>query len=204
MPSTAGPDTVLALLDEIADGALLADAGGRVLHASRPFRASAELLGLRLDGVFADRLLELADRTSEPYGFAAAVGRLGDAAGRVEFEDAALGRFYRLDASAVREAGRIWMLREVTEERERGRLRDQWVATLGHELRTPLTSMAGFIELLEDGGAGPLTPDQARYLEIVGRAADRLQLLVDELLERSAPERATKGPAETNDVREAG
>ncbi|HEX6761540.1 MAG TPA: histidine kinase dimerization/phospho-acceptor domain-containing protein [Gaiellaceae bacterium] len=190
MPSPAVPDAVLALLDEIVDGALFADARGQVLHATVPLRASAELLGLRLEGVFVDRLLELADRTSEPYGFAAAVGRLRDGAGRVDFEDAALGRCFRLDASPARDVGRVWMLRDVTEERERARLRDERVAAVGHELRTPLTSMAGFIELLEDGGAGPLTPDQARYLEIVGRAADRLQLLVDELLaERSEPAR---------------
>jgi signal transduction histidine kinase len=204
VPSPAEPAPVLALLDELGEGILLADGDGRALHANRAFRASAEVLGLRLDGAFVDRLLELADRTSEPYAFTAAVGALGDATGRVDFEDAALGRCFRLDASSARAAGRIWMLRDVTEEQEQIQRRDEWVATLGHELRTPLTSMAGFIELLEDGAAGPLTPEQARYLEIVGRAAGRLQLLVDELLERSGMERATKGPAQTNDVREAG
>ena len=45
--------------------------------------------------------------------------------------------------------------------------------------------MSGFIELLADGDAGPLTPEQMRYLEIVRRAAGRLHALVDELLERS-------------------
>ena len=43
--------------------------------------------------------------------------------------------------------------------------------------------MAGFIELLEEGGAGPLTAEQARYLEIVRRAAERLQGLIGELLD---------------------
>jgi signal transduction histidine kinase len=133
--------------------------------------------------VFVDRLLELADRTNEPYAFTAAVEQLRTDAGRVEFEDAAGGGAFQLRVSAVEPAGRIWTLREVTGQRDEARARDDRVAALGHELRTPLTSMTGFIELLEDGGAGPLTPEQARYLEIVRRAAERLQGLVGELLD---------------------
>jgi signal transduction histidine kinase len=176
-------DALLALLDETTDGILFVDADGQILFASRPFRRAADSLGLSLEAVFVDRLLELADRTNEPYAFTAAVERLRADAGCVEFEDAAVGRAYQLRVSPVDPAGRVWSLREVTSRREEDRARDDRVAALGHELRTPLTSMTGFIELLEDGGAGPLTPEQARYLEIVKRAAERLQGLVGELLD---------------------
>ncbi len=183
MRPTTETDAVFALLDETVDGMLLTDADGRLLLANRPLRRSAETLGVGLDGTFVDRLLELADRTSEPYAFAAAIERLRSDGGWVEFEDAALGRFFLLHASPLDPAGRVWTLRDVTEQHDAGRARDERVAALGHELRTPLTSMAGFIELLRDGAAGPLTPEQARYLEIVGRAAERLQGLVGELLD---------------------
>ena len=99
---------------------------------------------------------------------------------------------------------RVWTLRELTELRARERARDELVATIGHELRTPLTSMVGFIELLQDGGAGSLGPEQERYLEIVRRAAERLQRLVDELLERSATGSIAKGPEQANERTEAG
>ncbi len=37
------------------------------------------------------------------------------------------------------------------------------VAKGSHELRTPTTSIAGFVELLQDGQRGTLTHDQARF-----------------------------------------
>ena len=183
MRPTTEADALLALLDETPDGILFVDGGGQILFANRPFRRFADVLGLSLEDVFADRLFELTDRTTQPYAFAAAVERLRVDAGCVEFEDAAAGSAYQLRVSPVGAAGRVWTLRDVTEQRGEDRARDDRVAALGHELRTPLTSMTGFIELLEDGGAGPLTPEQARYLEIVGRAAERLQGLVGELLD---------------------
>ena len=50
--------------------------------------------------------------------------------------------------------GRIWTLREVTQQRELDRLKDDFVATVSHELRTPLTSMMGFLEMIREGEAG--------------------------------------------------
>jgi signal transduction histidine kinase len=180
---TTETDPLVALLDETTDGLLLVDAGGETLLANRPFRQWADRLGLSLEGALAGRLVELADRTTEPYAFAAAVESLRDGAGCVEFEDAVAGGVYRLHVSPAGDAGRAWTLRDMTRERDADRARDDRVAALGHELRTPLTAMAGFIELLEDGGAGPLTTEQARYLEIVRRATERLQGLVGELLD---------------------
>jgi len=78
--------------------------------------------------------------------------------------------------------GRIWTLREVTQERELDRLKDEFVATVSHELRTPLTSMMGFIEMLREGEAGELSAEQNRFLAIVHRSSERLQRLVGDLL----------------------
>src|SRR5581483_10696343 len=78
--------------------------------------------------------------------------------------------------------GRIWTLRDVTQERELDRLKDEFVATVSHELRTPLTSMMGFLELVREGEAGELTDEQRRFLTIVHRSAERLQRLVGDLL----------------------
>jgi signal transduction histidine kinase len=177
-------DALLELLDRTVDGILLTDSTGAIRLANGPFRRLAEDLGLSLDGVFVDRMLELADRTSEPYALTAALDRLGDEQTIFEFEDAAAGRNFGLHVSAWDAGlGRVWTLREVTKEREREREREELVATLGHELRTPLTSMTGFLELVRAGSAGPLTAEQERYLEIVHRAADRLHELVDELID---------------------
>jgi signal transduction histidine kinase len=62
------------------------------------------------------------------------------------------------------------------------RLRDEFVAVVSHELRTPMTSIIGYLELIREGDAGPLSAEQRTYLDIVSRSSDRLVELVDELL----------------------
>jgi signal transduction histidine kinase len=177
-------DALLRLLDRTVDGILVTEPSGAIRLASDPFRRLAADLGLGLEGSFVDRMLELAERTSEPYALTAALERLGSDPVTLEFEDAAAGRSFGLHGSPWDPGlGRVWTLREVTKERARQREREELVATLGHELRTPLTSMTGFLELVRAGSAGPLTPEQERYLDVVRRAAERLHELVDELID---------------------
>lgn len=66
--------------------------------------------------------------------------------------------------------------------RELDRLKDHFVATVSHELRTPLTSIVGYTELLSDGSVGELDPEQAQFIGVVARNANRLQRMVDDLL----------------------
>ena len=64
------------------------------------------------------------------------------------------------------------------------RARSEFMATASHELRSPLTSIKGFAELLMSGPyASSIPPRQLEFVEIIGRSADRLVQLVDELLE---------------------
>ncbi len=59
-----------------------------------------------------------------------------------------------------------------------------FIAMVSHELRTPLTSIIGYLEMLDDAG-DPL-PDKTRhFLAAVGRNADRLLVLVSDLLAAS-------------------
>jgi two-component system, OmpR family, phosphate regulon sensor histidine kinase PhoR len=54
-------------------------------------------------------------------------------------------------------------------------------AALQHDLRTPLTSIAGFVELLADGSAGPVTAEQKRLLDAIARNAVKLTVMIDGL-----------------------
>jgi signal transduction histidine kinase len=65
---------------------------------------------------------------------------------------------------------------------ELDRLKDEFVATASHELRTPLTSISGYLEMSLDPAEGPLSPARESHLRIVQRNADRLGVLVDQLL----------------------
>ena len=64
---------------------------------------------------------------------------------------------------------------------------------IGHELRTPVQVIAGFVELLLAEQAGPLTPEQRRYLEEAQRSCQRLA--------RFAAELSAGDPAVTSPVR---
>ena len=183
--------TVLrAVLDSTVDGILLSDADGNVQLANRPIVTLTRDLGMSYDGLVVDRLLSVQDRIRDGDRYAAAMERLRGNVNEAtfdEFEDTVSGRVFQGFTSPVRDdrgnfLGRIWTLREVTQQRELDRLKDEFVATVSHELRTPLTSMMGFLEMIREGEAGELTDEQKRFLAIVYRSSERLQRLVGDLL----------------------
>lgn len=81
--------------------------------------------------------------------------------------------------------GRLYVLRDVSREREAERVKDEFVSMVSHELRTPLTSINGYVELLLDGDVGELSADQLDFLRVVKHNADRLLALVNDLLDIS-------------------
>ncbi len=63
------------------------------------------------------------------------------------------------------------------------RAKDELVATVSHELRTPLTSIKGALGLIRSGAAGELTDKIRDLLDIAYRNADRLVLIVNDILD---------------------
>jgi two-component system, OmpR family, phosphate regulon sensor histidine kinase PhoR len=61
------------------------------------------------------------------------------------------------------------------------RAKTDFFATISHELRAPLSSIEGYIELLSEEEAGPVTPEQRQMLKTVDRSALRLRNLTDDL-----------------------
>jgi len=66
--------------------------------------------------------------------------------------------------------------------READRLKDEIVQNVSHELRTPLTFVKGYVDLLLDGDAGPLTDSQREYLRIVAEKTDIVTRLVSDIM----------------------
>jgi two-component system phosphate regulon sensor histidine kinase PhoR len=67
------------------------------------------------------------------------------------------------------------------------RQREEFVANVSHELRTPLSLIKGYVETLLDGAKdNPEVGD--RFLKIIERNANRLDLLIQDLLTISALE----------------
>ncbi|HEY9855136.1 MAG TPA: HAMP domain-containing sensor histidine kinase [Stenomitos sp.] len=63
------------------------------------------------------------------------------------------------------------------------RLKRNFISTVSHELRTPLTSVIGYLEFLEDRIGGPLTPQQAEFVDHMKEGSHQLAGLIDSLLD---------------------
>ena len=179
-----------AVLDSTIDGILLSDAEGNMQLANRPLVRLTRELEMSYEGPVVDRLLSVEHRVRDKEAYHSAMERLRDNPDEStfdEFEDTVSGRVFQGFTSPVLDdrggfLGRIWTLREVTQQRELDRLKDDFVATVSHDLRTPLTSMMGFLEMIREGEAGELNDEQKRFLAIVYRSSERLQRLVGDLL----------------------
>lgn len=84
--------------------------------------------------------------------------------------------------------GTVSIFRDITHEVEVDRLKSEFVATVSHELRTPMTAIKGYVDILVMGAAGALNENQIHFLDIVRNNIDRLNILVDDLLDVSRME----------------
>jgi two-component system phosphate regulon sensor histidine kinase PhoR len=80
---------------------------------------------------------------------------------------------------------------ELGQARELDRLKSNFVNAVTHELRTPLTSIKGYAEFLEDGIGGDLSATQLNFVHQLLAGTERLERLVDDLLDFARIEAGT-------------
>jgi two-component system, OmpR family, sensor histidine kinase BaeS len=68
---------------------------------------------------------------------------------------------------------------------ELDKLKAEFVSVASHELKTPINVMMGYLQLLEEGVYGPLTPKQLEVHKTLGLQANTLARLVSQLLDVS-------------------
>jgi len=78
--------------------------------------------------------------------------------------------------------------RAVARLEELDRLKSNFLATMSHELRTPLTSVIGYAEMLAEGLAGPIAPEQRDYLATILSKADQLLGMITSVLDVASVE----------------
>jgi PAS domain S-box-containing protein len=83
--------------------------------------------------------------------------------------------------------GAIFLAENVTEqiaERKKiARMQSEFISTVSHELRTPLTSIRGSLGLIAGGGAGAISGQAARLVDIAHDNTRRLIRLVNDILD---------------------
>jgi two-component system phosphate regulon sensor histidine kinase PhoR len=81
----------------------------------------------------------------------------------------------------------VILMHDVTERGIMDQMRKEFVANVSHELKTPLTSIKGFTETLLDGALDNRNVSE-RFLTIIYKEADRLEEMVNSLLDLSVIE----------------
>ncbi|WP_034756979.1 two-component system histidine kinase PnpS [Rossellomorea vietnamensis] len=84
--------------------------------------------------------------------------------------------------------GIVVVFHDITELKKLEQMRKDFVANVSHELKTPITSIKGFSETLLDGAMDD--PETLKsFLDIILKESDRLQSLIQDLLELSKIEK---------------
>jgi two-component system phosphate regulon sensor histidine kinase PhoR len=169
------------IFDSMIEGLLLLDGGGRIQLANRAF---AGLFGVASDirgrtVIEALRLHELAalvtslDTQKQVLGFELKLADPNE-------------RWLQINAAAIfndrgQREGTVLVFHDLTRVKQLERARQEFVANVSHELRTPLSLIKGYVETLLDGARD--NPEVAtKFLQTINRNAERLRLLIDDLL----------------------
>ncbi len=72
---------------------------------------------------------------------------------------------------------------------ELNQLKANLISNVSHELRTPLAHIKGYVELFAASKLGPISPDQEKAISVVQRASERLERLIEDLIEFSSASR---------------
>jgi two-component system, OmpR family, phosphate regulon sensor histidine kinase PhoR len=175
------------LFNSMIEGLLLLDRSQKIYLANRAFKnlfgIKTELRGRTV--LEALRLHELDDL----------VNRVQSEGQVFEFElklPELTERWLRVNAAVISNSagereGMILVFHDLTRLKQLERTREEFVANVSHELRTPLSLIKGYVETLLDGARN--NPEVSeRFLKIIERNTNRLDLLIQDLLTISALE----------------
>jgi len=171
----------------MADGALVADTRSGEVFVNASAR---EMLGIPADAATDTTYLK---DTVGFYPFDLAVGG-GDGAPireEVRIGDRVLHSVVTPLVEAGETIGAIVVLRDLGDTADVARRRAEFAQVMSHELRTPLTSIAGALDIVLSGYAGPLSDRQLRYVDMARQAATRMNQLVDQLLDLARAQAGT-------------
>jgi PAS domain S-box-containing protein len=184
-----------AILESIADGVMVSDATGRVILFNA---ASERILGISRDeavgraiedmqGLYSAAGVNWVNQVREWHASSEARQRTPVLSQRIEFTGER--RFVNVSIAPVTMSdeylGSVSVFRDITREVEADRTKSEFVSTVSHELRTPMTSIKGYADLLLMGAAGQVNETQQRFLSVIKSNADRLSVLVNDLLDIS-------------------
>ncbi len=175
------------LFNSMLEGLLLLDRSRKIYLANRAFKnlfgVKTEMRGktvmevLRLHELA--ELVERAEAEKQVFDYELKVPELHE-------------RWLQVNAAVISNSagereGTILVFHDLTRLKQLERTREEFVANVSHELRTPLSLIKGYVETLIEGARN--NPEVSEhFLRIIARNAERLDLLIQDLLSISALE----------------
>lgn len=98
--------------------------------------------------------------------------------------------------SAGRQRGWVVSLHDLSERKRLEGLKEEFIDIAAHELRTPLAIILGFASVLSENVDGAADPVTAAPIEAIVRAANRLKMIVDELVEFASARNRSRSDTE--------
>ncbi|MFQ3632816.1 ATP-binding protein [Roseiflexus sp.] len=170
-----------AVLRDINDGLVVLDTENNVVLANPIGKALLE--DTSAPQPWLERMRELASRLSDDGRPVASPEWI---VGDPECEEGCT--VYQAVASRVRTNDDLpdltaIVLHDITDHKAEERARMDFISMVSHELRNPLHTLNGFVKLVLQGRAGPLTPLQQDFLSMADDQIEQLSGRVSELLE---------------------
>lgn len=175
---------LLAMLTSMVEGVMVLDCRGRILQVNPALERMFQITRAEARGQYCSDVL------AHPHLNALINTILTNRAGQEdEIVLTPSGRCLHIEASVPgceqeNEACAVLVFHDVTELRRLEKIRKDFVANVSHELRTPLTSIKGYVEALLDGAKDDPEALQ-KFLDIILKQSDRLNLIIEDLLELS-------------------
>lgn len=182
-----------AILESIADGVLVADENGRIILANLPASSILDIPRDQLQGNSINELLGLYSHAGDTWirtiqdwaNNSDRVKQWTYLADQLTIEDKVVSVHLSPVLAGSQYFGTVSIFRDITKEVEVDNLKSEFVSTVSHELRTPMTSIKGYADLMLMGATGSMSDSQQRYLQVIKNNADRLHMLVNDLLDIS-------------------
>jgi len=174
------------VLSGMVEGVIALDTGGHILNMNS---AAARLLGTDPSNADGKNLKDIVRNTAMLEFAGRALRSTDPLEGYITLEDESEDRFIQATGSVLKAAGgesigAVIVLNDITRLHKLENVRRDFVANVSHELKTPITSIKGFVETLQDG-ALKRKKDAKRFLDIIADQADRLNLIIEDLLSLS-------------------
>lgn len=192
-----------ALFESLGDGAIATDIYGRI---SKINQTALNLLGLSENKVVGEWFPKVIHAETE-NGQALNLFDRPITKAFLTGKSVSQKLFYRIDEATAlpvavtvspimlndKPVGAVEVFRDITLEHNIDKMKSEFISIASHQLRTPLSAIKTYSHLLAEEYMGPLSKEQKELTDIIMNSIDRMNDLIDTLLDISKIERGRLG-----------